>query len=208
MEWYTIPEISFQDYVRCLEQIYLVLEEKLKKSKSSPDVFMKTILIARGGITAEQWEITERLRLYEKVLSMKLGDFHEELMGKFPGFRTFELGHPTGTDVGNFTVTVVIEVKNKDNTMNHDSAKSVIAKLTKLADSGTTAILAMINSNKKRLPRFGAPKNVTVMNGRQIYAYLSGRESFIDDLLLTLEETFRRFMTFEELQKAAAGIIV
>jgi len=43
------------------------------------------------------------------------------------------------------------------------------------------------------------------MNGQQLYAFLSGRESFFDDLLRTVAHAFTSFKTLAELQ-AALGI--
>lgn len=200
--WYKLPEIPFESYVRCLRPLYQVLEKR-NKSKSQPDVFLKTILASHSGMTTEQWSAAELQRLYEKALSMKMGDFHEELMGKFPGYETLPLGHPTGTDVRKTDDTEFIEVKNRDNTMNSGSAETVIRSLTKLADEGKKSILVLVNSAKKTLPRFKAPRTVEVVSGRQIYAYLSGRDTFYDDLLETLNQTFRRYPTYASLEAEA-----
>ena len=200
--WYIIHEIPFHDYIQCLQSIYEVLEER-NESKPSPDPFLKTILAAHGGLTGAQWDAAEARRLYEKRLSMKMGDFHEELMGKFSGYENLPQGHETGTDVRKKDNTEFLEVKNRDNTMNADSAKSVVHKLTKLVNDGKRAILVLVNSNKKTLPRFKAPAAVRVINGKQAYTYLSGRDSFYDDLLATLAETFRRYPTYALLQAVA-----
>jgi hypothetical protein len=201
--WYKLPEIPFESYVRCLRPLYQVLEKR-NKSKSQPDVFLKTILASHSGMTTEQWSAAELQRLYEKALSMKMGDFHEELMGKFPGYETLPLGHSTGTDVRKTDDTEFIEVKNRDNTMNSGSAETVIRSLTKLAEEGKKSILVLVNSAKKTLPRFKAPRTVEVVSGRQIYAYLSGRDTFYDDLLETLNQTFRRYPTYASLEAEAA----
>jgi hypothetical protein len=204
MTWYKIPEIKFKDYIRCLKMLYEVLEKK-NTSKSDPDVFLKTILAAHGGMTIEQWNAGEAQRLYEKALSMKMGDFHEELMGKFPGYETLKPGHETGTDVRKLDDSEFFEVKNRDNTMNSGSADSVIRKLTKLTEAGKGATLVMINTEKKKLPRFKAPPEVKVMSGKQVYALLSGRDRFFTDLLETLEETFKRYPTYAELETAGSA---
>ena len=203
MDWYRIREIALADYIDCIAPLYEVLEGKTE-SVSQPDVFLKAALAGFSGMTSEQWEAAERQRLYEKRLSMKMGDFHEELMGKFPGRVNLPVGHETGTDVGTVDNTEFMEIKNRDNTMNSGSAESVVRKLTQIAERGQSAILVLVNCVKKTVPRFGAPKSVRVMNGKEAYAYLSGRETFYDDLQLTLNETFRRFKTLSELRVAIA----
>ncbi len=185
-----------------MKPLYEVLEKK-NKSKSSPDPFLKTILAAHSGMTLEQWDAAEKQRLYEKALSMKMGDFHEELMGKFRGYQTLPVGHSTGTDVRRLDDSEFLEVKNRDNTMNSGGAESVVRKLTKLVNDGKRAILVLVNSSKRTLPRFKAPAAVQVIDGKQAYAYLSGRETFHADLLSTLNETFRRYPTYALLQATA-----
>lgn len=197
--WYKIKEIQFKDYVKCLKDVYKVLEKK-NKSKTQPDVFLKAILASHSGMTPEQWDTAEAQRLYEKALSMKMGDFHEELMGKFPGYETLVTGHPTGTDVRRLDDSEFFEVKNRDNTLNSDSAKSVVKKLQKLADIGSQPFLVFINTAKKRVPRFGASDDIKVMSGKEVYTYLSGRDTFYSDLLSTIQETFTRYESYEDLK--------
>lgn len=201
MDWYTITEIPYSQYVKCLKPLYEVLEKK-NKSKTQPDIFLKTILAAHSGMTVEQWNEAEKQRLYEKALSMKMGDFHEELMGKFPGYETLPVGHKTGTDVRKTDDSEFFEVKNRENTMNSGSAESVIRKLTKLAEEGKKSVLVMVNATRKKLPRFKAPASVDVMSGSQVYSYLSKRDTFYEDLVKTLNETFKRYPTFESLEKS------
>jgi len=204
-DWYRIPEIPFNSYVKCLRPLYSILGKK-NASKTSPDIFLQTILASHSGMTVDQWNQAEAQRLYEKTLSMKMGDFHEELMGKFPGYETLPVGHATGTDVKKSDDTEFFEVKNRDNTMNSGSGDSVIRKLAKLADEGKRATLVMVNTTKKKVPRFKAPAAVHVVNGKDAYAYLSGRDSFFDDLVKTLDETFKRFPSYESLENEATVV--
>jgi hypothetical protein len=197
--WYRIPEIAFRDYVRCTAMIYEVLEQK-NKSSGDDDIFLKTIMLKRSGLTQEQWLAMEHARRCEKALTMKLGDFHEELAGKLPGYVTLPTGHETGCDVMKRDGSEVWEFKNRDNTMNSSSAESVVGKLTKAAASGKKAYLVLVNCNKKSVPRFKAPEAVQVLTGKQAYAYMSGRESFWEDLMATFEHTFATYPTYKDLE--------
>ena len=197
---YRIQEVKVKDYIQCLEPLYAVLEKK-NKSKSEVDPFMKTILASHGGMTIEQWDAAEKQRLYEKALSMGMGTFHENLMGKFKDYETLPQGHSTGVDVISEKHNELWEVKNRDNTMNSGSGETVVRKLMKVVEEGKKAILVYVTSEKKKLPRFKAPESIIILNGRQAYAHLSGRESFYDDLLMTISDTFARFKTYAELLK-------
>jgi hypothetical protein len=85
--------------------------------------------------------------------------------------------------------------------MNSGSGKSVIDKLVAVADSGKKPFLVFVNCVKKKVPRFGAPDAITVLNGRDAYAYLSGRDTFFADLNTTLSYTFTKFKKYEELEE-------
>ena len=200
--WYKIPEVAFGDYVKCLKPVYDVLEGK-NKGTSNDDLFLKIILARHSGITLEAWDVAKKQRMFEKALTMKMGDFHEELAGKFRGYRCLAVGDVTGCDVQSTDGRHVMEWKNRDNTMNSSSASAVIAKLKAVADSGKKATLVLVNCFKAKVPRFGAPASVEVIDGRTAYAQLSGRADFFDSLETTLGDTFAWCKTFGELEKLA-----
>jgi anion-transporting ArsA/GET3 family ATPase len=132
---------------------------------------------------------------------MKMGDFHEELAGKFIGWQTLKVGHYSGCDVMKQDETEFMEWKNRDNTMNSSSASSVIKKLSKLYEQDKKVFLVLVNVSKKTIPRFGAPEYITILNGQQAYEYLSGRKTFYKDLLKTITNTFTLCSTYKELLK-------
>ena len=203
MSWYKISEISPSDFVKCVEPIYKVLEGK-HKSKSSEDPFLKAVLCGHKGFSEEQWQEAERLRLAQKAIEMKLGDFHEELMGKFPGWETYPNGHSTGCDVGKRDGSHVLEVKNRDNTEKGTARKKVIDTLKGNVEKGRRATLIQVNCPNGKVNRWNAPEEIDVWNGKQAYTFLSGRETFYDDLQETLAHTFKTFSTLASL-KASLG---
>ena len=97
-EWYRIPEIPFQKYVKCLYRLYDVLEQK-HKSKTDIDVFLKETIQKFSGTSDEEWDIMEKQRLYMKSLESNMGDFHEELMGCFSEYQCMKVGNKSGCDV-------------------------------------------------------------------------------------------------------------
>jgi hypothetical protein len=196
--WYKIPEIPFGKYVECLEGVYKVLEVK-NQTKGEDDLFMKCIMQSYSNISEEQWSTMERSRRNEKALTMKMGDFHEELAGKFKGYKTLKNGDSSECDVIKEDGSEIWEWKNRDNTMNHKHAKQTITVLERHYQAGKTTFLVFVNCKKKKPPRFGAPTHINVLTGRQAYAYLSGRDSFYEDLQGTLLETFKRFQHYQDL---------
>ena len=199
MEWYRIQEINYVKFVDCLSDIYKVLEKR-NKSECIEDVFLKSTLIGFSSLSDNQWRLLERARKSQKALEMTMGTFHQRLAGCFDGWESLPAGGKgTGLDVRKKDDSEIMEWKNKHNTMNADSAKSVIQKLTRQISNGKRAFLVMVNCGRT-IPRFNAPLEITVMNGMQAYEYLAGRSSFFDDLNLTLSHVFANYKTYAELK--------
>jgi hypothetical protein len=200
-KWYCIPEILPSDFIECCKPIYYVLEEK-NESKSSEDPFLKVVLMGQYGMTNEQWQNAEKARIKQKVLEMKMGYFHENLMGKFPEWETLHTGHATGCDVQKKDGSVIIELKNRDNTVKGSDGKHIITCLEKHKAAGKKTIFAQINCPKGKVKRFGASADMDIWNGQQVYAFISGRESFFDDLLKTVGYVFSNCNSLAELKTA------
>ena len=187
--WYKIREINPRDFVHCVKGIYSVLD-KTHKSKTNEDPFIKAVLIGHHDMSIEYWEQSELSRLSQKALEMKMGDFHEELMGKIPGYETYKVGHFTGCDVGSIDGKEIYEVKNKDNTTKGSDGKHIIQQLTKLLEKGIHPIYVQINCPNGKVNRFNAPDGVDVWNGKKTYHHMTGREEFFDDLQHTVKYVF------------------
>lgn len=195
-DWYKIPEIRFCDYVESLKGVYDARTANIDVQTDERDAFTKAVMPWR--LDDEVW------RQREKKITMALGDFHQKLMGKFSGYTNLGTGHVTGLDLMKTDGTEYWEVKNRHNTMNSASAKTTLDKLLVMKEKGSTVFLAQINCPGGKVNRYGYPSDVTVFNGSQAYAYLSGRETFWNDLIYTISETFKLFTTHSEIQRFAA----
>ncbi len=198
-DWYKTPEVTVKDFIACCEPIYKVLEEQ-NKSKTVEDPFLKAIL--SSYMPDFDWEVAEKARLKQKVLEMKMGNFHEELLGKLPGWETLPVGHKTGMDVRKLDDSVFLEVKNKYNTCNADGLKQVNEKLARLRATGKRAIFVQVNCPDGEVCRSYAPPETEILNGKQIYSLVSGRESFYADLLTTVTHIFAHYETLASLKAA------
>jgi hypothetical protein len=198
-DWYKIPEIPKKKYIELLEPIYNVLEGKLQ-ARGSDDPFLKTILASRSGMTIEEWDLAESQRRFHKALSMKLGTFHQGILASFENNTNLHQGGEYGLDVLS-SENEIWEIKNRENTMNSDSAKSVIRKLINAFKSGKKACLGFVNCGLRKVPRFGAPSEILVLAGDDLYNHFSKRVGFREDLRITIAETFKQFKTYDELKK-------
>jgi len=201
---YQIPEISKMAFVTAIKPLYDVLENKIKAkgdAKGDDDVFLKPIISSYAGITQAQWEESELVRRRQKNIEMNMGNFHQQMLGNLPGYHVLPKGHETGCDVMRNDKALVAEVKNRHNTMNADSSKSVKQKLLVQLEKGREAYLILVNCPPgKKTPRFKLPETVKVLTGLEAYALFSGRDTFFDDLNATLKWCFASFKTHAELK--------
>jgi hypothetical protein len=199
--WYKIPEISPSDFIKCCKGVFSVVEGK-HESKSTEDPFLKAVMNGYYNMTETEWHNSEKVRLKQKVLEMKMGDFHEELIGKFPEYETLPCGHTTGCDVQKKDGSIIFEVKNRDNTVKGSDGKHIITLLEKHKKEGKKVIFAQINCSGGKVNRYGASSDIDIWNGQQVYTFLSGRDTFFDDLLLTIQYVFSTYKTLIELKAA------
>ena len=187
MNWYTIPHIPFDVYVSLLKDLY-----HAKDSESDiSDPFADAIIEDAAAMTQFQ---------KVKAVKMKMGDFHQKLLGSFPGWKDLGRGHETGLDVAKEDGTVFMEVKNATNTMNSGSAKTVNDKLVNRGSLGAKVVLVQINTGSNgKVNRSGMNPMIHVMDGKEAYAYVSGVPDCYARVLDTFKETFARFKTWREI---------
>lgn len=196
-EWYKIHEVNKNTFLELIRSLYDVIEGK-KVSKSESDFFAQQTWLSFHNMTIEEWEREHKKIQLERAWTMAWGDFHQNLMGSFPGWINYKKGHATGCDIGNEDKQCIAEVKNNVNTMNSSSRESVLNKLKKQSQLGKRALLVIINGDIRKNVKDG----VETINGKQFYEELSGRQDFMDDLLETLKQSFSRYKTFESLKTA------
>ena len=167
-----IPEINSEKFESFLTEIRNAIG---KESKEESDPFLEALIKKYPNAVD-----------YKNQISQKIGIFHQNIMGAFDGWKSIE--HGKGVDVFSEDGNTVIEVKNKYNTMNHDSKKSVMEKLKKFVSDGKTAILCIINVKNNKSPRYPEAGDIQIKSGKEMYKILSGRETFLDDLLATFSE--------------------
>jgi hypothetical protein len=197
--WYKIHEIPKETFLALVNPLYDILECK-KISKSEPDPFAQEVWKSFHNMTSEDWENDHKKIRSERAWTMALGDFHQGLMGSFPGWTNHGRGHATGCDIGKEDNTCVAEVKNNTNTMNSGSKESVLKKLKRQTELGKRGLLIIVNGDTTSSVKDG----IETISGRRFYEELSGRTNFMDDLLTTLNQAVVHYKTFDSL-KASLG---
>jgi hypothetical protein len=198
--WYRVPEIPTELLAELLKSMYDILEGK-KRSKSEADPFANDTWRDYHNMTNDEFEHERKQIQTHRAWTMLYGEFHQTLLGSFPGWTSYGKGHSSGCDIGTLDGTCIGEVKNNTNTMNSSSKDSVLRKLKIQNALGKRTLLIIVNGDTKHNTQDG----IEWISGREFYAEISGRSEFMDDLHWTLRECFKQFKSHTSL-KMALGI--
>ena len=99
-----------------------------------------------------------------------------------------------GCDVKKRDGTEYFEIKNSENTMNYDSAKSVERKLlSTLTTKHSKAYLVLINTKYEDKIGLKMDKRINIINGRRYYEILTNDKYFYDKLIKLLNYVGKHF---------------
>ena len=224
--WYKINEIDIRDFVYCLQRLFKLVDNDITEYGSYDDIFMKEIFIAQTKSSESQWLEFDKVRRMQQALSQRLGDFHEELAGKFPGFRTLPTGHWSGVDVMNENRKIYMEWKNRGN-ISTDVKERVFEKFKYLLNKpteplGQSVVLVCVNvpdrwkkpelvikekSGKVKIDLTPYKNRIHILSGREAYTELSGSPTFFDRLLETIKYVFQNKSAYEFIMNIREFII-
>ena len=108
--------------------------EVLSNSSETIDQFKTLFDIYSNRFNLNDWKNFEIPRQHDKKASNRIGDFHQNLLGRVDGWVNLGRGHPTGMDLKKEDDTIWMELKNKYNTMNSSSLRDTRFKCEELAE--------------------------------------------------------------------------
>lgn len=183
--------VSDEDFLECVKHVvdfYLSDEYKeapmtvLKESKNDIDAIKTIFDVAVKQIGFDGWANKELERQQDKTINNKIGEFHQELLGKVDGWVDLGIGDETEIDLKKEDNTVFIELKNKHNTMNSSSTKTCREKLENVIEQypDATAYWAYIISKKykteNRVWKYKGRENKKIrrISGDLLYEMITG----------------------------------
>ncbi|MEE0025604.1 Eco47II family restriction endonuclease [Methanobrevibacter sp.] len=183
--------VSDEDFLECVRKVveaYQSLDENvsptsiLKESKNTIDEFKTIFDVCVNQISFDEWLKFELTRQQDKTINNKIGEFHQELLGKVNGWADLGIGDETEIDLKKEDNTVFIELKNKYNTMNSSSEKTCREKLEKVIEKypDATAYWAyVITKNYKsecRVWKYQQREDERIkrISGDRLYAMITG----------------------------------
>ena len=112
-----------------IQSYFNKITSEIKKIKDRPEKDFKYEPTLLGDNSAESIN-AEAVSFKKKQEQMKEGEYAQVMIGNFPGWRNLKTGHETGCDcLKDGDYPILLEVKNKYNTCNSGSLKSVYDKL-------------------------------------------------------------------------------
>ena len=192
--------VSDEDFIECVRKVveaYQSLDENvtptsiLKESKNTIDEFKTIFDVCVNQISFDEWLKFELTRQQDKTINNKIGEFHQELLGKVDGWVDLGIGDETEIDLKKEDNTIFIELKNKYNTMNSSSEKTCREKLENVIEKypDATAYWAyVISKNYKSEDRIWKyqqreDERIRRISGDRLYTMVTGDSK-------ALEKTF------------------
>jgi hypothetical protein len=139
----------------------------------------------------------------KRSISHHLGDFWQRILGDAPGWENLGVGDTTGCDIKNEEKKIIIELKNKINTMNSSSKSAVMSKLQKQQAGGYTAVLGIINDKKGKMVS-DKTTGVTVATGDQLLTMVYGYNIF-DDVMAAVRTLWIKEPSIDDLAAEFMG---
>jgi len=159
--------------------------------KANVDPFRFSFNISLLGITkATQLEIEHKLAM---KLENMIGDFHEDYLGNvvhIPSSHRWEKvpnGTIPGIDIENRGLNSFLQIKSKHNSMNSSSSKRLAQELKELQARKPAAYVGcgwvIASSSRRCIGERYIADVAKVLKGRELYAYVTGNEIEMDELI-------------------------
>lgn len=135
------------------------------------------------GNNRENWAVSEQARSKQKTIMNIVGNLQQSFIGCLPNWTSNPTGSSSPDIVGKLKfgeeeISIIGEVKNKHNTLNHDSRKNIIKKMQDFTKNGYKDAVPIVvhivkqayKNDGKLLQFWSSSNNVHFMSGRIFYA--------------------------------------
>lgn len=191
--------VSDEDFLNCVKHVvdaYLSSSENqtpikvLKESKNTIDEFKTIFDVCVNQIGFDEWTNHELVRQNDKSINNKIGEFHQELLGKVEGWVDLGVGDETEIDLKKQDNTIFIELKNKYNTMNSSSEKTCRDKLEKVIEKYPNAkaywayVISKNYKSEDRVWKYRQREDERIrrISGDKLYEMITGNPKALENV--------------------------
>lgn len=181
---FSLPDLQIAELIRKLLVEIQDFDPGSAQERNLIDPFATLLESYAFEVDHMAWRASEHERLRQKNLMNKIGDIHQRIIGNLDGWTSYESGTEMPDGIGvRGRQKILLEVKNKHNTLNASSNvgtyKSLAEKLDEPRYAGYVGILIGVLGPRESRGKFWKPVSATkcpkrndliVMNGRTFYA--------------------------------------
>ncbi len=199
-----ITDREFEKYV---QKVIDAVDKKLKKveknlATNTLDPFSALFQSVILDLNLDEWMELEKNRQVQKTMQNAIGEFHQNLLGSFKDWEN--LGKGGSVDLENKERKIIVEIKNKHNTLNSASAATTYSKLAnhlKYDKKGYTAYLVQIVPRKVEdydvpwSPNLATEKlrdDIRRIDGESFYDLVSGETNTLERVYKYLPTVINR----------------
>jgi DNA (cytosine-5)-methyltransferase 1 len=152
-----------------------------------------------NNISDKEWQQMANFCLQESKITQQIGKLHEYIMANLKGYMFCKdcKGEKIPADIMKKDKTIFIELKNKHNTMNSGSRKSVIKNLIEIKKRfpDATVVLGIINPKNgdgccKKIPN-DEKIEIYEYSGKKLSELVYGNENLFEDLETEIHKYFK-----------------
>ena len=182
-------------------------------NKNVVDPFSAMFEMSAYELDFDRWKQNETLRKAQKTISNALGDFHQNLLGSFSGWRNLGVGEVV--DLECLDRKIIAEVKNKFNTVKGSNLKDIYHSLEDLIcpraskyHDFTAFYVELIPKKAERFDRIFVPSDNTkggrkcepnmkirVIDGVSFYDLASGTSGALAEVFKVLPSVIAEIST-------------
>jgi hypothetical protein len=146
---------------------------------------MSNILMKRFVGSTMTKENIDFINAKKKKFPQACGVFWQKRFGTFPGWEDLKTGHESGCDLRNEDLGIIMELKNKYNTMNSTNMNATIEKL-KRQEGYKRRIIGIVNGKGNDIRVVGGGM-VEIIQGRELFRLVTGNPEYMSVFLKEAE---------------------
>jgi hypothetical protein len=146
---------------------------------------MYTNFLKRFNGSVITYDLMNFIDAKKKKLPQACGVFWQRRFGEFPGWEDLKTGHESGCDLRNEKLGVIMELKNKYNTMNSTNMNATIEKL-KRQEGYKRRIIGIVNGKGNDIRVVGGGM-VEIIQGRELFRLVTGNPDYMSVVLKEVE---------------------
>jgi DNA (cytosine-5)-methyltransferase 1 len=173
-----------------------IYESKVDRKRTKIDEIKKESDKIAYNFTDEEWEKFDTERLKDKQINNKIGELHEYLLRNANDFcKSNDIEPELKLDIMKKDKTILLEIKNKHNTMNSSSKNDTINKLKKAKEKYPNAICAIgIVNGSNHIKKICEKPEIYEYSGEKLFDLVFNDKNYYNNVLDCIKKCMPQWM--------------